>query len=84
MPGAVPGILSASCYFFRLTFNVRDREINPIGLTWGEEYTTPEGWIGSGDFEFTAEDWVIGMSYPIVPPERTIYQVTVTNQITGF
>jgi hypothetical protein len=56
----------------------------PLGLTWREAYTTPEGWVGSGDFEFTAEDWVIAISYPIVPPERTIYQVTVMDQITGF
>jgi hypothetical protein len=56
----------------------------PLGLTWREAYTTPEGWIGSSVFEFTAGDWVIAISYPIVPPERTVYQATVTNQITGF
>jgi len=55
-----------------------------LGLTWREVYTTPEGWIGSGEFEFTAKDWMIAISYPIVPPDRTVYQVTVTNQITGF
>ncbi len=56
----------------------------PLGLTWREAYTTPEGWVGSGDWKFTAGDWVIAISYPIVPPERTVYQVTATNQITGF
>jgi hypothetical protein len=56
----------------------------PLGLTWREAYTTPEGWIGSSVFEFTAGDWVIAISYPIVPPERTVYQATATNQITGF
>ena len=56
----------------------------PLGLTWREAYTTPEGWIGSGEFEFTAEGWVIAISYPTVPPERTVYQVMVTNPITSF
>ena len=56
----------------------------PLGLIWREAYTTPAGWVGSGDFEFTAEDWVIAISYPIVPPERTVYQVTVMDQIAGF
>jgi hypothetical protein len=56
----------------------------PLGLTWRGAYTTPEGWVGSGDWKFTAGDWVIAISYPIVPPERTVYQVTVTNQMTGF
>jgi len=56
----------------------------PLGLTWSEAYTTPEGWVGSSDLEFTAGDWVIAISYPVVPPERTVYQVMVANQLTGF
>jgi len=56
----------------------------PLGLAWAEEYTTPEGLVGSATFEFTFEDWVVTISHAILPPERTVYQVVVTNQATGF
>ncbi len=54
------------------------------GLTWRDEYITPEGWIGSADFRFTAGEWVISLSYAILPPERTVYRGTVASEVTGF
>jgi len=56
----------------------------PLGLAWAEEYTTPERLVGSATFEFTFEDWVVTVTYAILPPERTVYQVVVTNRATGF
>ena len=55
-----------------------------LGLTWVEEVTTPEGLIGSSTFQYTAEDWMVTVSFPLVAPEATIYQVVVANQVTGF
>jgi len=55
-----------------------------LGLTWTEEFITPEGLVGSGTFQYTAGDWVVTISYPIVAPEAVIYQVAVANQTTGF
>lgn len=54
------------------------------GLTWAEERTTPEGLVGSETFQYTADDWVVTISYPVVAPENVIYQIVVENPTTGF
>lgn len=55
-----------------------------LGLTWMEELITPEGLVGSGTFQYTAEDWVVTISYPIVAPEAVVYQIVVANPTTRF
>jgi hypothetical protein len=52
-------------------------------LTWTEENTTP-GLIGGANLKYTTGEWVVTVSYPIVPPERTVYRVTVANEATGL
>jgi len=54
------------------------------GLTWKEERTTPEGLVGSSSFQYTAGDWAVTVSFPLVAPEATIYQVAVTHEASGF
>jgi hypothetical protein len=54
------------------------------GRIWMEERTTPEGWIGSTTYEFTAGDWVVTITDPVLPPERTVRGVVVANESTGF
>ena len=54
------------------------------GQMWMEERTTPEGWIGSTTYEFTAGDWVVTITNPILPPERTVRGVVMANDATGF
>ena len=49
-------------------------------VEWQEERLTAEGIVGAETFEYTAESWVVEVSYPIVAPEATIYEVTVTNE----
>jgi len=60
----------------------------PPGLPWTEERTTPEGLVGSETFQYTAEDWAVTISYPVVAPEDVVYDVVykivVENQTTGF
>jgi serpin B len=51
---------------------------------WAEKPTTAEELVGSSSFQYTAGDWVISISFPVVAPEATIYQVQVTNEATGF
>jgi hypothetical protein len=53
-------------------------------LTWTEERTTSEGVVGSEIYQYTAEDWVVTITYPLVAPEAVVYQVVVTNPSTGF
>lgn len=53
-------------------------------LTWTEERITPEGLAGSSTFLYTAGDWVITVSFPLVAPQNVIYQVVMINQKTEF
>ena len=54
------------------------------GLTWAEERTTPEGLVGAETYKYTANDWVVTISYPVVAPENVIYHIVVENPTTGF
>lgn len=54
------------------------------GLAWEEEWVTPEGIVGSGTYQYTTGDWVVTISYPVVPPEQAVHTVSVVNQATGF
>ena len=54
-----------------------------LGLTWTEEDITPEGLVGSVTYQYTAEDWVVAITYPIVPPEAVVYQIVVANPTTA-
>jgi serpin B len=59
-------------------------EAPAAGLAWQEENTTVEGLVGSSSFQYTAEDWVVMVSFPVVAPQATIYQVVVGDEATGF
>jgi putative hemolysin len=58
-----------------------DRAAPAPGTTWVEENITPEGLVGSSVYRYTAKDWTITVSYPIVAPEAVVYQVTLTSQV---
>jgi hypothetical protein len=54
------------------------------GLAWVEERLTPENIVGGETYQYTAGDWVVTVSYPVVLPENTIYEISVVNQDSGF
>jgi len=59
------------------------------GLTWAGGSTLPEnpppGW---SEYQFTPEDgtgdWTITIGHAVLPPDQTVYEVTVINETTGF
>jgi len=55
-----------------------------LGLTWTDENVTPEGLVGASTFQYASADWAVMVSFPIVAPQATVYQVVVANQVTGF
>ena len=55
-----------------------------LDLTWAEERSAPDVWRGAGTYRYTAEDWVVKVYYPMMPPETVVYLVTVANRATGF
>jgi predicted small lipoprotein YifL len=54
------------------------------GLAWQEERLTPENIVGGETYQYSAGDWVVTVSYPVVLPENTIYEISVANQESGF
>jgi hypothetical protein len=69
-----------------LNFIYDTRQYPPLdaSVEWQEERLTAEGVVGAETFKYTAESWVVEVSYPIVAPEATIYQVTVINEGLGL
>jgi len=53
-------------------------------VEWTEERLTAEGIVGAETFKYTAENWVVEISYPVVAPDATIYEIRVTNDHLGF
>ena len=63
----------------------RHGETGPgLDLHWTEEFVTPEGMVGSGSYQYVAENWTVTVSYPIVPPESIVFRIVVMNEHTGF
>jgi len=57
----------------------------PAGnLTWKVENITKEGLVGSSTYQYTAEDWVIILTAPVVAPEAVIYHVEIMNNVSSF
>jgi hypothetical protein len=54
------------------------------GLAWAETHTKPEGLVGGDSYEYTAGDWLIAVSYPVVAPENVVYAIAVSNATTSF
>ena len=59
-------------------------EAPAAGLVWTETHTKPEGLVGGESYEYTASDWLIAVSYPVVAPENVVYALVVSNATTGF
>jgi len=51
---------------------------------WNEKDITPENIVGSVTKLFTSGDWEMSVSYPVVLPDLTVYQVVVINNTTGY
>jgi len=49
---------------------------------WTEENITPAGLLGASTFEYTAGNWVVTVSFPIVP--EATYTVVIDNQPDSF
>lgn len=60
------------------------KDAPPPDLAWEGERTTPEGLLGSETYEYTADEWVVTISYPVVAPEYLVYQIVVENPTSGF
>lgn len=53
-------------------------------VVWQEEDVTPQDWVGGVFKEFTSDEWTVKVTYPVLPPENTIYQVVVSSIKLGW
>ncbi len=81
---AVPDPISARDVALAFLAGIYGEQAPSADLQWTEENLTPEGWVGASTFQYTAGDWVVTVSFPVVLPELTVYHVVVANEATGF
>jgi hypothetical protein len=79
-PEAVQEARDAAVTFVREHFD--EAPVEP--LSWVEENLTAAGLVGGEQWQYTAGDWVVKVSYAIVAPEWTVYHVALSNASTGF
>ncbi|MGD8466648.1 MAG: serpin family protein [Anaerolineae bacterium] len=53
-------------------------------LAWSQENVTREGLVGSSSLLYRAGNWQVAVTFPVVAPQATIYQVVVDDGATGF
>ncbi len=58
--------------------------LGPLPPEWQVENTTPTGLVGVTRIEHRGGDWIVVISYPIVPPDQIIYTVEVIRSGTDF
>jgi len=53
-------------------------------IDWQEADTTPQGIAGAAYREFVSDEWTAELSYPVLPPELTVYQVVLSSIKLGW
>ena len=56
----------------------------PAGVAWQEENVTPAGQVGATIIRYTAQNWRVTVSRPVVPPEMVVYRVNVQADDEGI
>jgi hypothetical protein len=59
-------------------------ESPPAGLAWVGERITTTDLVGVETWRYTAGDWVVTITYPVVPPDQMVFNITIQNATTGF
>jgi hypothetical protein len=59
-------------------------ESPPAGLAWVGERITPADLVGAETWRYTAGDWVSTITYPVVPPDQMVFNITIQNPAAGF
>jgi len=59
-------------------------EAPPAGLAWVGERVTPPDLVGAETWRYTAGDWVATITYPVVPADQVVFNITIQNATTAF
>ena len=60
------------------------QDVPGADIAWQEEDVTPPGLLGAVIKQFTSDEWTVKVSYPVLLPENTIYQVVVSSIKLGW
>ena len=61
-----------------------DQQVPGPGAGWMDVDITEEGLVGGSSRRYAADRWVVKVTFPVVAPSATIYQVVAANDATGF
>lgn len=61
-----------------------DSNVPAEDISWQEEDVTPANIVGSVSKSFTSGGWTALVSYPVVRPDLTVYQVALSNRDSGW
>ena len=64
--------------------NISTAQAPAEGTAWQEQDTTPSGLLGAGGKTYTSNGWEIKVTYPVVRPDLTVYEVTVSSLEQGW
>ena len=53
-------------------------------VLWNEEDLTPPGTVGSSTKSYQSDGWTLFISYPIVKPDQTVYDVRLISNDSGW
>ncbi len=56
----------------------------PEGITWTGRRISPDGQIGSVDYEFASGEWLMRVGVPTLSPGVFLYEIQLGNPDTGF
>jgi hypothetical protein len=53
-------------------------------INWQESDETPPGLVGTANIYYTSDYWTVSVSYPVVRPDLTVYQVVLLSPNLGW
>jgi len=81
-PEMVWSVLETALSFILLSHG--EQAHPPPGMDWQVENVTPQDRVGLTTYLFSAKDLVVTISFPIVAPDATVFQISVENRADGF
>lgn len=84
MPVGAAAARDAAMAYLDQNYSIWPADAPAPVLVWTEEDLTAGGLVGASTFRYTADEWVVTVSFPIVAPDATVYRILIENTATGF
>ena len=74
----------AACDYTCVLLSEQFPQLELADLKWTGRRVPPVELVEREVYQYTAEDWKLTVSYPVVAPDVVAYEVTLENEETGF